>query len=130
METVTAKTNKDKQRGQAQLLMALFDHWALSQVEIANLLGVSTSSRDTLSKYRKGERGISAAQDSQQRAGYLLGIHKALRLLYPRNKELLYGWVNKRNKFFDNLTPLEIMTEEGLIGIARVYQCVNFMRGQ
>lgn len=130
MKTAAAKSNHDKQLGQAQLLMTLFDHWSLSQMEIANLLGISTSSRDTLSKYRKGERGISTAQDSQQRAGYLLGIHKALRLLYPRNKELLYGWIKKRNKYFDNLTPLEIMKEEGLIGIARVYQCVNFMRGQ
>lgn len=129
MEAATAKSSHDKQRGQAQLLMTLFDHWSLSQIETANLLGVSTSSRDTLSKYRKGERGISAAQDSQQRAGYLLGIHKALRLLYPRNKELLYGWVKNRNRYFDNVTPLEIMTEDGLIGIARVYQCVNFMRG-
>ncbi len=130
METAAAKLSHNKQRGQARLLMTLFDHWSLNQIEIANLLGVSTSSRDTLSKYRKGERGISAAQDSQQRAAYLLGIHKALRLLYPRNKELLYGWVKNRNRYFDNLTPLEIMTEEGLIGIARVYQCVNFMRGQ
>ena len=42
------------------------------------------------------------------------------------------GWLimSKFNQFWDNLTPLEIMTEEGLIGIARVYQCVNFMRGQ
>ena len=130
MQTAAAKTSHGEQQGQAQLLMALFDHWSLNQVEIAKLLGISKSSRDTLSKYRKGERGIASTQDSQQRAAYLLGIHKTLRLLYPRNKELLYGWVKKRNRYFDNLTPLEIMTEEGLIGIARVYQCVNFMRGQ
>lgn len=129
MQPAQALTETDRRRGQAQLLMRLFGRWSLSQAQAANLLDISASSRATLKAYETGTRGIGGGRDMQQRAGYLLGIHKALRLLYPRNEEMRYGWVNKRNQFFDNRAPLDIMLEQGLIGIARVYECLNFMRG-
>lgn len=129
MQHAHAITEADRRRGQAQLLMRLFDRWSLNQAQMANLLDVSASSRATLKSYETGARGIGSGRDIQQRAGYLLGIHKALRLLYPQNEEMRYGWVSKRNQYFDNRTPLEIMLEQGLIGIARVYECLNFLRG-
>lgn len=129
MQHAHAITETDKRRGQAQLLMRLFDLWSLNQTQAANLLDISASSRSTLKSYETGARGIGGGRDIQQRAGYLLGIHKALRLLYPRNEELRCSWVSRRNQFFGNRTPLEVMMEEGLIGIARVYECLNFLRG-
>lgn len=56
----------------------------------------------------------------QDRVGLLLHIHKMLRILYPRNPELRYSWVSQRNRAIDNLTPMELMKEEGLIGIFKV----------
>lgn len=129
MENAHALSDVDRRRGQAQLLMRLFDHWSLSQTQAACLLDISASSRGTLKHYEKGGRGIGAGQDIQQRADYLLGIHKALRLLYPRNEEMRYGWISMRNQYFDNRTPLEVMMEQGLIGIAGVYECLNYLRG-
>jgi len=66
----------------------------------------------------------------KDRVGWLLAIHTALRLLYPRNEELRYSWVNRRNAAFDNLTPLAVMKEQGIIGIARVSRYLDFYRGQ
>lgn len=55
-----------------------------------------------------------------ERAAYLLAIHKALRLLYPENPGLRYDWVNRRNRVFNDRTPLDVMRDEGLPGIAQV----------
>ena len=52
--------------------------------------------------------------------GWLLAVHKALRLLFPHNERLCYSWVKLRNQGLDNQTPLEIMIREGIEGIKRV----------
>lgn len=129
MQHAHAISEADRRRGQAQLLMRLFDRWSLTQAQMANLLDISASSRATLKSYETGARGLGGGRDIQQRAGYLLGIHKALRLLYPNNEEMRYGWVSRRNQYFDNHAPLDVMLEQGLIGIARVYECLNYLRG-
>jgi hypothetical protein len=64
------------------------------------------------------------------RVGWLLSIHKALRLLYPRNEDIRSSWVNRRNAAFDNLAPLDVMKEQGIIGIARVARYLDFYRGR
>jgi hypothetical protein len=43
---------------------------------------------------------------------------------------MLYSWVNRRNEAFSNLTPLAVMKEQGIIGIARVSRYLDFYRGQ
>ena len=67
-----------------------------STAEQLNLLGLSETSRALLTKYRKGEP-LPLSRDVQDRVGWLLSIHKALRLLYPQNEGLRYSWVSRRN---------------------------------
>lgn len=52
--------------------------------------------------------------------GWLLAIHKSLRLLFPRNESLCYSWVNLQNRDFDNQRPLEVMIREGIDGMIKV----------
>lgn len=73
--------------------------------------------------------GIPTGRDSYDRVGHLLAIHKNLRLLYPQNSELLYGWVTMRNQKFDGRTPLEVMIEDGSLGIAKVSRYLDMSRG-
>lgn len=113
----------------AIMLMKLFEHWELNQRAQTSLLGISEQSRSTLDKYRKGESPLPKSRDMLDRVGYLLAIHKALRLLYPKNPEIRYSWVNRPNRAFDNLTPLEVMQTKGVIGIARVARYLDFIRG-
>ncbi|EGR0997148.1 DUF2384 domain-containing protein [Vibrio parahaemolyticus] len=47
-----------------------------------------------------------------ERQRQLLTIHRSLRLLYPKNPELLYGWVKMRNKDFDNKRPIDLLISE------------------
>ena len=89
----------------AKMVMALFDHWKLSTGDQATLLGLASSNRAALWSYRRG-KPIGTSRDQYERVVHLLGIHKALRLLFPQNRELVYGWMATRNRAFENLTPL------------------------
>lgn len=112
-------TTEESRSRLAKLLTNLFARWDLSTVEQLNLLGLRPASRSHLTRYRRG-RALANSRDMLDRAGWLLAIHKALRLLYPHNEALRYSWVKRRNRDFDNFTPLEVMMREGLIGIAKV----------
>jgi hypothetical protein len=122
-------TTKESRSKQAVLISNLFDHWKLNTEDQLNLLGLSPTSRSMLSKYRKGHP-LSSSRDMQDRAGWLFAIHKALRLLYPRNPWLRYSWISRRNRAFDNLAPIDLMKDEGLIGISKVARYLDFQRGQ
>lgn len=114
----------------AKMLIRLFKHWHIDTATQLNLLGMSETSRAVLSKYASGETPIHNNRDSLDRAGWLLAIHKALRLLYPYNEQLRYSWIMRRNEAFNNMRPIEMMKEQGLIGIAKVARYLDFLRGQ
>ena len=111
-----------------RMLTKLFDLWKLPVNSQLSLLGLSPSSRAMLTKYRQGA-ALSTSRDVLDRAGWLLAIHKALRLLYPRNEKLRYSWVSRPNRAFENRPPLEVMLEEGIIGIAKVSRYLDLQRG-
>jgi len=123
-------SSETERRNGAKLVYKLFERWGLDNNTRLNLLGMSATSRSVLSGYRDGTRALPASRDTLDRVGWLLAIHKALRLLYPRNEELRYSWVSRRNQAFDNLAPIEVMQEQGLIGIARVARYLDNYRGR
>lgn len=112
-------STREKRVALAKLLTNLFDRWGLDTAEQLNLLGLNPASSSLLTKYRRGGP-LANSRDMLDRAGWLLAIHKALRLLYPSNKALRYSWVKRNNRDFNNFTPLEFMMREGIIGIAKV----------
>lgn len=114
----------------ARVVATLFSRWQLpADVQLA-LLGMSPESRKVLALYRRGERALPNARDTLDRAGYLLGIHKSLRLLFPEDETLRFSWVQRRNRLLGDRTPLQVMVEDGLLGLARVARFVDFQRGQ
>ena len=70
-----------------------------------------------------------ASADLLARAGHLLGIHKALRILFPQDRDLAYQWVSTPNRRF-GATPLEIMKRHGYEGILAVRRYLDFERGR
>ena len=113
----------------APVIMRLFERWGLDTAQQLNLLGLSSTSRSMLSKYRQGA-AVPGTRDSLDRIGWLLATHKALRLLYPFNETLRYTWIQHRHSAFGERTPLEVMIEGGLIGIARVARYLDWQRGR
>ena len=113
----------------AKMVVALLDHGRLAQHDQAALLGLSGQSRSTIARYRRGEPFADSA-DLLARAGHLLGIHKALRILFPHDLDLAYRWVTTPNRRFNGATPLDIMKRHGYEGILAVRRYLDFERGR
>ncbi len=120
--------NSDARRKLARMVTRLFELWDLPTADQLELLGLSRTSRAQISRYRKGA-ALPSSRDMLDRIGWLLSIHKSLRLLYPRNESIRYTWVKRRNQILDDQRPLDIMKYQGLIGIARVARYLDFLRG-
>ena len=112
----------------AKMVASLLDHWQLALNDQAALLGLSAQSRSTIARYRKGEPFADSA-DLLARAGHLLGIHKALRILFPHDRELAYRWVSTPNRRFGT-SPLNVMKAHGYEGILAVRRYLDFERGR
>jgi hypothetical protein len=102
-----------------RMVISLFDHWNLSSEERAVLLGLAPGNRTFLARYRKGAR-ICTTRDQYDRVRHLLGIHRSLRLLFPRNREVVYGWMKIRNRAFGGMTPVEAIRKYGFVGLLMV----------
>ena len=113
----------------ARLVVQLLDHWQLGPADQATLLGLSPQSRSTVSRYRRGEP-LADSADLLARAGHLLGIHKALRLLFPHDLDLAYRWISTPNRRFNDAPPLEVMRRHGYEGILAVRRYLDFERGR
>jgi hypothetical protein len=127
-ETRINLENSDARKKLARMVTRLFELWNLPTADQLELLGLSRTSRAQLSKYRKGG-ALPSSRDMLDRIGWLLSIHKNLRLLYPRNENIRYTWVKRRNQILDDQRPLDIMKYQGLIGIARVARYLDYLRG-
>ena len=73
----------------ARMVVSLLDHWKLPLNDQAALLGLSAQSRSTIARYRRGEP-LADSADLLARVGHLLGIHKALRIMFPHDRDLAY----------------------------------------
>jgi len=120
--------NGDSRSKLALMVTRLFELWNLSTADQLELLGLSRTSRAQISKYRNGG-AVPSSRDMLDRIGWLLSIHKSLRLLYPRNENIRYTWIKRRNRILDDQRPLDIMKYQGMIGVARVARYLDFLRG-
>ena len=120
--------SSDAREKLARMVTRLFELWKISTADQLELLGLSRTSRAQISRYRNGG-AVPSSRDMLDRIGWLLSIHKSLRLLYPRNEHIRYTWVKRRNKILDDQRPLDIMKNQGLIGVARVARYLDFLRG-
>ncbi len=124
------ESNVSHDRGAiAKMLIQMFENWQLSTEEQLDLLGLAPENRSALTRYRQG-KPMAQSRDGLERAGHLLAIHKNLRLLFPRNRDLAYRWMSTRNKALGGYTPVEIIRESGFAGLLMVRAYLDRMRGQ
>ena len=112
----------------AKMVVKLFEHWELPGPDQATLLGLSPDSRATIARYRRGEP-LADNADLLARAGHLLGIHKALRIIFPHDVELAYRWVRAPNRRFSGQAPINTM-KQGFEGLLAVRRYLDFERGR
>jgi len=85
-----------------KMLQALFEHWQLPPEDQAILRGL----RDT----------------EPAALGYVFGIHKNLRLLFPHNRELAYRFITTSNSAFESLSPMGFIKQRGYPGLLAVHR--------
>jgi len=111
----------------AKMVSQLFQHWGLSTAEQAALLGLSEDNRSTLARYRKGEP-LADSRDLLDRVGCLLGIHKSLRILFPRDRDLAYRWMTTPNRRL-GMRPVDLVVQRGFEGLLALRRYLDFERG-
>ncbi|WP_305970547.1 MULTISPECIES: MbcA/ParS/Xre antitoxin family protein [unclassified Mameliella] len=103
----------------------LAELWGLTDEQAAVLMG--DISMRTFRRWKAGELG-RAGIDTAARLSNIMGIHKALRLLF---KDLArgYGWIKRPNTAFGGATALDVMLGGQITDIMRVRRYLDAMRG-
>jgi hypothetical protein len=102
----------------------LFTRWGLPDPQAAVLL--DTAPR-TFSRWKAGELG-RLGRDQKARLSNLMGIHKALRIIFS-DPERAYGWVRRPNRAFGDASALDVMLGGELTDIMRVRHYLDAERG-
>jgi len=102
----------------------LFRRWGVTDEQAAILLDL---------KYRtfgrwKAEGPGRVSRDCKARLSNLMGIHKALRIIF-REPERVYAWIKAPNAAFGGRSALEIMLGGELTDLMRVRRYLDAERG-
>jgi len=103
----------------------IMDAWNVSDAEALRLLG--KLSRSTFYTYKKGEGGPLAA-DTLERISYVLGIYKALQMLFIQTEQA-DGWIRRPNERFGGSSALERMLGGRVVDLAEVRTYLDGVRG-
>lgn len=100
--------------------------WGLSNEQAQVLLG-----RPARSTFYKWKRGAAAAvpHDTVRRLSYVLGIYKALQILF-KAPEQADAWVSRPNAAFAGQSALERMLGGDVTDLAAVRRYLDTVRGQ
>jgi hypothetical protein len=106
---------------------ALMERWRLSADEAALLLGCP---RSTYYQWRRSPPS-RLGHDTLERISYLLGIHKALRLLFSRHEASVTDWVRKPNDAppFGGRSALDRMLSGNVADLYEVRTYLDAQRG-
>lgn len=103
----------------------LFQRWGLTDSQACILLG--SIGKRTYQRWKDGEFG-SVKIDLATRMSNLMGIHKALRLLFV-DPNRGYEWIKKPNQAFTSKSALDIMLQGQLTDLIRVRSYLDANRG-
>ncbi len=107
--------------------LAIMEKWDLRDPEARQLLGgMSTGSFYAL---KKDPKGRTLDQDTLTRVSLLIGIFKALNILY--SPKLADAWITLPNThpIFRSLTPVDYIIQRGQPGMLNVRQLLDAWRG-
>lgn len=99
-----------------RLVERLFSNWKIGAEDKLILLGFEATGKDlahVLEHFLLQEN----SRDLTERIAYLFAIHANLRIIFPRNKNMVYGWMTAQCADFYSKTPIEVVKEHGLVGL-------------
>ena len=106
-------------------VIRLLDHWGVTDAQAAILLG--DIAVRTYQRWKQGEYGRWTV-DLAARLSNLIGIHKALRLLYTE-ADRGYRWIKAPNRAFADRSALDVMLDGQLTDLMRVRRYLDAERG-
>lgn len=109
----------------ARATVNLFDRWGLTDAQARTLLGEVSPA--TYTRWKRGALPRLSV-DLKTRLSTLMGIHKALRVLFSDNARA-YRWVKAPNKTFGGKTALEVMLGGAITDLMRVRHYLDAERG-
>jgi hypothetical protein len=109
-----------------QAVRNLAECWGLTGDEAAALLGVSASTWDRI---RAGSWAQALSQDQFTRVSALVGIYKALHLLFADDMADRWPRLANSGPLFANRSPIEAMIAGGIPLMLEVRRYVDALRG-
>lgn len=104
--------------------LTLFGKWDITDDEAATLLDLPVR---TYRRWKTGQLG-RLDRDTKARLSNILGIHKALRLLFTEPQRS-YAWIKAPNAVYGGRTALDVMLGGELTDLMRVRHYLDAERG-
>jgi len=106
----------------------LMDHWQCTADQQRVLLG--SIGNTTYFNWKK-RPSVRLPHDTLERISYLMGIHKALRILFSNQPERSYEWAHKENTAppFNGRSALNYMLGGRVVDLADVRRYLDAVRG-
>jgi uncharacterized protein (DUF2384 family) len=123
-EFVPAPITDDEAAAMFRAALNLFRHWDITDEQAASLLDLPVRT------YRrwKAEGPGRITRDGKARLSNIMGIHKALRIIF-REPQRAYAWIKAPNEAFGGRTALDIMLGGELTDLMRVRRYLDAERG-
>lgn len=121
---VPAPITDDEAAAMFRACMNLFRLWRVSDNDAAILLDLPVR---TFARWKAGTIG-RVGRDQKARLSNLMGIHKALRLIF-RDPDRAYGWIKASNQAFGGRSALDVMLGGDLTDLMRVRRYLDSERG-
>ncbi|GBQ33036.1 Protein of unknown function [Acidocella aminolytica 101 = DSM 11237] len=102
----------------------LFRLWGVTDDQAAIILDLP---RRTFARWKAGEVG-RIGRDGKARLSNLMGIHKALRIIF-KEPARGYGWIKAPNAAFSGRSALDVMLHGELTDLMRVRHYLDAERG-
>ena len=121
----SAGISEDEAKAMARAVVRLFERWELTDAQASVLLG--EMSPRTWARWKQGEVG-RLSRDLKTRLSNLMGIHKALRIIFSDASQG-YAWVQRENLAFAGRTALDVMLDGEITDLMRVRRYLDSERG-
>lgn len=125
IDTIKAHSPEAVAKASIKTFFNICEKWDLTVDEILRLLG--TPSRATFFKWKRGEVS-KLSQDQLTRVSIVLGVYKALRILFP-TEEQANKWLSKPNTHFGGEPAKVKFCSGNILSMIDVRRYLDAIRG-
>lgn len=116
----------EKDQAAFNVAVRILQFWGFSDAEKAVVLGDIPIA--TFRRMKAGNMPSKLTTDRRTRVSLILGIHKALRILFLQDAHKL-EWINNANRAFGENSPKEVMLSGSLVGVYEIRRYLDAARG-